>query len=147
MKMKAYAAAIVLLLLFPFAANTAEANVIDRIKDIYETPDKLKEMQEQYDAAAKQMEAQLEQSRQQTQALIESNETYREQNEALMAENEALVTKMEQAEASRKSLYRKAMWAAGIIIGLAAAYALSVRIWRYAVWRKQGRERQGVTLP
>ncbi|MDQ6422932.1 hypothetical protein RB620_26235 [Paenibacillus sp. LHD-117] len=153
------------LILFLFsaatAAETASAGVFDRIKDIYETPDRLEELQQSYDASIKAMEGQLEESRKQAQELIDrqdelqrSNEAYREQNEALAQENERLLRQMDELERSRESMYRKAAVAGGIVVALIAAYALSVRIWRYMVWRKQGRESRrhaddgrGVTLP
>lgn len=145
---KAIIVVILTIILFPAAAAPSHAGVFDRVKGIYEAPDKLQELQQQYEATKELMEGQLEQSRHQMQELLKANESYHRQNEALLAENEALLAKMEQAEASKKTWYKKVALAVGILVGLVAAYALSVRIWRYAVWRKQGREeQQGVMLP
>ena len=177
-------------------ASPAHANIIDRVKEIYQAPERLQELQRQYDetraqlerqletqrelleqqarnleaqlqtsqelfeAQAEQLEAQiqsqrelleaqaehLEASRRQAEALLarqeelqRENETYRQQNEALLAENQQLVERVKKAEESRQSILRIAATAAGVLIGLIALYSAALRIWRYAVWRRQGR--------
>ncbi|MFC6331747.1 hypothetical protein ACFP56_03865 [Paenibacillus septentrionalis] len=161
-----FIAAIILMITLT-TTETAEAGFFDRAKDIYNIPDKIEEIQMEYNAAKQAMEnqiatqqEQLEQSRKQAEelmnrqdALNESNEYYRQQNEQyrektemLLAENQNLLLKMEQMEQARKSLYHKLLIAAGSIIALVFLYALSVRIWRFAVWRRQVRTRE-VQLP
>ncbi|GKU77882.1 hypothetical protein [Paenibacillus sp. L3-i20] len=145
---------IFVVMLYPFASSIANAGVIDRIKDIYEAPDKLQEIQDNYDATKALMEGQLESqreelelSKQQASELLAQQESYRKQNELLMAENQQLLERMEKMEANRQSIYSKIAYTVGTLIALIALYAISVRIWRYIVWRKQGREQQGAFLP
>ncbi|MFD0959896.1 type VII secretion EssA family protein [Paenibacillus chungangensis] len=154
------AAALLLVILSGIVALPAHANMFERIKDIYDTPERLQELQNQYNDTKEQLEGQLktqleqleaqrkqlEESRRQTEELLQSqaemqrrNADYRQQNEALVAENQELMNRMQQAEENRKSLIRKVTWTAGILIGLIALYALAVRVWRFMVWRKQGR--------
>lgn len=147
--------------------NKAEAGFFERAKDIYNVPEKIEELQQEYNNAKQVMEEQiaaqheqLKQSRQQAEELLnrqnqlqESNEYYRQQNEQyreqanmLIAENENLLLKMEKMEQDRKSFYQKLVTIFVSLIALILLYALSVRIWRYIVWRKQGRPRS-VQLP
>lgn len=156
-----FTAMILFILTAAAAAETASAGVFDRIKDIYETPDRIDELRESYDASIKAVEGQLEESRRQAEQMLQrqeqleqSNEEYRARNEALAQENERLVAQMDELEQSRQSLFRKAAIAAGAVVALIAAYAVSVRIWRYLTWRRQGRDGRrhegdgrGVTLP
>lgn len=151
-------------------ADTVEAGFFDRAKDIYNMPEKVEEIQQEYDAAKQQLEnqmneqreqfetqlseqrEQLEQSRQQAEQLLsrqdelqESNEYYRQQSELLAAENQNLLLKLEQAEQERKSFYHKLVLVIGAVIVLFLLYAFSVRIWRYVVWRKQKSGRSVLT--
>lgn len=146
--------------MFPIWGPSVQAGVFDRIKDIYQAPDKLDELQEQYEATKSMLENQLQEqreqlelSRQQAIELLErqdelqqanesyraDNEAYRRQNEALLEENRNLIERMEELERKRQSLYRNAFTAVAVVAGLLAAYALSVRIWRFAVWRRHRR--------
>lgn len=163
-KIKAILLIIIGMLIFPIAATTSHAGMFDRFKDIYEAPDRLQELQDQYESTKEMMEGQLETQREQLELsrqqamdllaqqeeLMRSNERYQQQNEALLADNEALLAQMAQSEANRQAFYRKVGLTIGILLSMAAAYAVSVRIWRFAVWRKQGREGHdghGVMLP
>lgn len=162
-----FAAMILFLLSGATMAEKANAGVFDRIKDIYEAPDRLDELKESYDAGIKAVEGQLEESRRQAEQLLQrqteleqsneairaQNEAYQAQNAALAEQNEQLIQQMDKLEQSRQALYRKAVVAAGALVALIAAYALSVRIWRYLTWRRQGRDHRrqaddggGVTL-
>lgn len=119
---------------------TAEASVFDRIKDIYNTPEKIDELQQQYTDAVSSLEEQkqqLEQSIQQQQELILQNEQYRLQNEQLMLENTKLVNEMELVKQDRDSFIRKLIYTVVIFAIFILAYIVSVRVWRYVVWRKQ----------
>ena len=150
-------------------ASPVHANLFDRVKDIYQTPERLQQLQNQYDETKMQLEEQLEAQREMLRAQAEQletsrkqaeelmkrqeriereNESFRRQNEALLAERQELIERIEQAEEARRSAIRLAVMSAGILIGLFALYAFSIRIWRYAVWRRQGRDRgREVLLP
>jgi len=171
-----------LLLVFAFAISftmitPAEANFVDRMKDIYDIPERVEEIQQRYEAANQALTNQiteqrelLELSRQQTEELLlnqqqlqQSNEYYREQNEqyrlqneqyqeqtkALTESNQSLLLKMEQLEQDRKSLFQKAIITVIILLSVFLLYSLSIRIWRFAIWRRQERirRRQRVLLP
>lgn len=149
--------------------TTAEAGFFDRMKDIYDIPDRVEEIQQQYEATKQVMESQiaeqrelLELSRQQAEELLlhqeqlqqsneyyrEQNEQYREQTKMLAEENQNLLLQMELMEQKRKSLFQKLVITIGTLIGLFILYALSVRVWRFVVWRKQRRSRrQRVYMP
>ncbi|MDQ0112055.1 hypothetical protein [Paenibacillus harenae] len=125
----------------------AHAGMFDRIKDIYNTPEKLDELQQQYSDAQALLENQAEKLEQslivteqltQKQAeLTEQNEQYRLQNEELLAQNSSLQAEMEQMKQQRQSLIGKLITTAVVIVSLIVLYLASVRIWRFAVWRKQ----------
>ncbi|MDQ0060430.1 hypothetical protein [Paenibacillus harenae] len=125
----------------------AHAGMFDRIKDIYNTPEKLDELQQQYSDAQALLENQaqkLEQSlivteqlTQKQAELTEQNEQYRLQNEELLAQNSSLQAEMEQMKQQRQSLIGKLITTAVVIVSLIVLYLASVRIWRFAVWRKQ----------
>lgn len=153
---------------------TAEASFFDRMKDIYDIPERVEEMQQQYDATKQMMESQiaeqrelLELSRQQAEELLlhqehlqqsneyyreqneqyrEQNEQYREQTKMLAEENQNLLLQMELTEQNRKSFFQKMIITIGALIGLFILYGLSIRVWRFVVWRKQERRRK-VSLP
>ncbi|OMF23485.1 hypothetical protein BK133_24145 [Paenibacillus sp. FSL H8-0548] len=130
---------------------TAYAGFFDRIKDIYNTPEKISELEEQYikakEALADQMEASRQQSEEaakaaaeyarQQQELFEQNEQFRQQNEQLIAQNASMQAEMEQMKQDRQSFISKLINTVIIIVVVFLAYILSIRIWRYAVWRKQ----------
>lgn len=158
---------IVVILLFPIVSTKAEAGVIGRIKDIYEVPERMEELQEQYTATKQMLEGQLEeqrqqleQSRQQAEELAraqedllknneyfrQENELYRQRTEELNAENQQLQQRMEQMEQNRKALIRKIIISVSTVVILLVSYAISIRIWRYIVWRRHGRERQGTLM-
>jgi len=146
-----------LLLFAALPALPAEANMLDRIRDIYNAPDKVDELREQYEETARSLE---EQSRKLTEAeasleaysaeqarIREENELYRQQNEALRTQNLLLSERLEQLEqdkADKQSTYRKWMMTIGTAIALVVGYVLSIRLWRYSEWRRRKRLRGGV---
>ncbi|MEK4250896.1 hypothetical protein [Paenibacillus sp. FSL W7-1287] len=164
---KFIAAIMIIIFTLITTAEPAEAGFFDRARDIYNVPDKIEELQQEYNKAKQVLDEQLaaqqeqlEQSRQQTEELLsrqhelqESNEYYRQQNEQyreqtnlLIAENENLLLKMEKMEQDRKAWYQRLVLLVSAMFLLILLYALSVRIWRYIAWRKHGRTRS-VQLP
>lgn len=143
-------------------ATSAEAGFFDRVKDIYDIPERVKEIQQQYDATKQAMEDQiaeqrklLELSQQQAEELLlqqeqlqQINEHYREQTQMLTEENKNLLLKMDKLEQDRKSFFQKLIITISTCIALFILYSLSIRVWRFAVWRKQERiRRRKVLLP
>ncbi len=143
------------------APSPSQAGIIDRIKAIYSTPEKVDNLLEQYELQYEQTKQQFEDTQKalteqqqkyqesekqvaeyvrQQQELLAINEQYRTDNEKLQNQNTELSARlafMEQEQASRKSLIRKLIIMAITVIGLILGYFALIRIWRYFVWRSQ----------
>ncbi|MFC0211452.1 hypothetical protein ACFFK0_03145 [Paenibacillus chartarius] len=124
------------------SAASAHAAVWDRIKDIYDAPEKINELQADLTEAAQQ----IEESRKQAESLLQQNAELQRQNEALAQQNKQLQSQMEKMNAERSTLYRQLTSTGITAILLALGYFAAVRIWRYTVWRKQRRDNQEVNL-
>ncbi len=77
--------------------------------------------------------------KQESELYRQESELYRQQNEALAAQNAELLERMAQVEEDRRKWIRSTVLTVGGLILLFLAYAASIRIWRYLVWRRQGR--------
>ncbi|MCA0756087.1 hypothetical protein KP806_13605 [Paenibacillus sp. N4] len=129
------------------AAVPVNAGFFDRIKEIYNTPEKISELEAQYleaKAALDEQQEELEQSRiaaeeyaRKQQELAGQNEQYRLQNEQLIARNAGLQSELERMKSDRESFTDMLFRIAAIVAALAAAYYVSLRLWRYSVWRRQ----------
>jgi ABC-type multidrug transport system fused ATPase/permease subunit len=118
----------------------AQAGFFDRIKDIYNTPEKISELEQQYIEAKEALVDQrqlLEDSARKQQELIEQNEQFRQQNEQLIAKNASMQAEMERMKLDRQSFLSKLMNTVIILAALFVAYIVSIRVWRYMIWRKQ----------
>lgn len=119
---------------------TAHAGFFDRIKDIYNTPEKISELEQQYieakEALADQRQ-QLEESARKQQELLEQNEQFRQQNEQLIANNASMQAEMERMKQDRQSFLSKLMNTVIILAAVIVLYIVSIRVWRYMIWRKQ----------
>jgi len=151
-KLLRLAPAVACFLFFALPVPNAEAGLFDRIKGIYNAPDIVDELREQYEETARTLE---EQRRKLTEAedamrgfeeeqsrLRGENELYRQQNEALKTQNEMLAERLELLEkekADKQAMYRKWIVAVLSVVALIAGYVLSIRIWRYGVWRNRRR--------
>lgn len=133
-------------------APQAQAGMLDRIKGIYEAPDQLDEMREQYN----EMQSAYEEQQRQTMEALENtrieaerlaveqqrwqaeNERVRQENAALEAQNQLLqerVALLEQQEASRQSWIDRVLRVTITVLCLLVGYFISVRIFRYIIWR------------
>lgn len=146
-----------LLLFVALPALPAEAGMFDRIRDIYNAPDKVDELREQYEETARSLE---EQRRKLTEAeasldaysaeqerMRQENELYRQQNEELRTQNTLLTDRLGQLEkdkADKKAMYRRWMTMIGTAVALIVGYVLSIRLWRYSEWRRRKRLRGGM---
>jgi len=119
---------------------TVHAGLIDRIKDIYNTPEKISELQQQYieatEALAKQQQ-QLEESAKAAAAYALKQQELLEQNNQLIAQNVELQAEMDRMKQDKQSFISKLINTVIIIAAVFVAYIVSLRIWRYVVWRKQ----------
>jgi chromosome segregation ATPase len=164
---RASALVFILCLLIPLSllADTqqAQAGMMDRIKGIYEAPEQLEQMREQYtelkttyEEQQKKTEAALQASRVEAERLakeqrqwLAENEKVRQENAALEAHNQQLMQRvelLEQQEASRTSLMDRILKITITAILLLVGYFLAVRIFRYIIWRN-GRKSEPVTRP
>ncbi|GIQ71237.1 hypothetical protein DUZ99_13165 [Xylanibacillus composti] len=156
------------------ATSAVQASMIDRIKDIYDAPVKVEELQEKYEETRglilEQQELLLNQAKDLAEArkqaeqyaakqeeLMRENEKYREQNAELAERNATLANRndslaaeldaMREEREKRESLMRRL-----IVTGVTAAilvlgYFASVRIWRIMVWRRQHLQEKGKSAP
>ncbi|CAM4419177.1 hypothetical protein [Paenibacillus tarimensis] len=135
------------LFLLPFFIHPAKAGVMDRIKDIYNAPEKVEELQSKYLETQAALEQQMEKAERaaelyasQQQELLRQNEEYRQRNEVLSEQNAQLADRlaaMEKSQAERASFTRKIAQSVLVFAGMGLLYLLSVRVWRYLVWRRQ----------
>lgn len=149
--------------LFLFVPHqVAEAGMWSNIKDIFSAPAKINELEQQYTEAKQQLDEQKEQftesllqaeqnaAKQAEQyatrheELMQRNEEYRKTNEQLMEQNSSLLQEIEQAKQKQASFAQKLMQTVIIILIMITAYLLSLRIWRFLVWRKQRQVGRGV---
>lgn len=141
--------------------NEASANFFDRISDIYNAPEKFEELTESFRKEQERLTQQLdeqkdrlleaqqtaEQYARQQEELMKQNEQYQLQNEQLIKQNNTLLQRMETMEAEkseRNRLYSKIITSVLVVAGLALLYLLSIRIWRYNVWRRHKHTGGGV---
>ncbi|MBW7473777.1 hypothetical protein K0T92_03335 [Paenibacillus oenotherae] len=153
-----------LVLVFALAAlpiQHADASFIDRITDIYNAPEKVEELTESFKLQQEKLERELNEQQErlleaqqtaqqyaaQQEELMKQNEQYRLQNEQLSKQNNSLLQRMETMEADkskRSQFYRKIVTSVLVIAGMGLLYLLSIRIWRYNVWRKHKHSGGGV---
>ena len=118
------------------SAETVHAGIIDRIKDIYQAPDKIDEIKQQYTEANEALSEELAQSRLATEQLAQRQTELIEQNKALLEQNASLQTEIEQAR-QREQAFRDKLVTGVIFLGAGLlAYFMAVRVWRYLLWRK-----------
>jgi len=119
---------------------TVHAGIIDRIKDIYNTPEKISELQQQYIEATEALAEQQQQLEESAKAAAEyalKQKELLEQNNQLIAQNSELQAEMERMKEDKQSLISKLINTVIIIAAVFVAYIVSLRVWRYIVWRKQ----------
>ncbi|MGG1637011.1 hypothetical protein [Paenibacillus sp. NRS-1760] len=119
---------------------TVHAGLIDRIKDIYNTPEKISELQQQYIEATEALAEQQQQLEESAKAAAEyalKQKELLEQNNQLIAQNAELQAEMDRMKQDKQSFISKLINTVIIIASVFVAYIVSLRVWRYVVWRKQ----------
>ncbi|SDS34685.1 hypothetical protein SAMN05444162_1279 [Paenibacillaceae bacterium GAS479] len=129
----------------------ASAGVWDNLKDIYDTPAKVDELEKQYTESLSRLEEQqklLQEEYTRKQAELEARQQeLTEQNEQLVEENKALEAQMQQAEDRQATIKRSIAWTVLIISVTFLAYIAALRIWRYRIYRsQQQRDGRGTAL-
>ncbi|MFE5317889.1 hypothetical protein ACFQ88_04165 [Paenibacillus sp. NPDC056579] len=117
------------------AAAPVEAGFWDKVKDVYNMPDKVNELQEKYDSTMQQLS-------EQEQKLKEAQQY----SEMLVSQNSELLKQLEQMKQERESNRRTWISIGAAVVLLIALYILSVRIWRFTVWRRQRSQGSGSTF-
>jgi predicted PurR-regulated permease PerM len=154
---------IVLFIVFLLVPHqVAEAGMWSNIKGIFSAPAKIDALEQQYMDARQQLDEQkkhlaesllqaeqiaakqAEQYAAKQEELIQQNEQFRKANEQLMEQNKSLIQEMELAKQKQASFTQKLFHTALICISLITAYFLSLRVWRFLVWRKQKQVSRGV---
>ncbi|MFD2614233.1 hypothetical protein [Paenibacillus gansuensis] len=135
----ALAAAIASAAAMAVPATAGAESWLDRLKAIYDTPEKLDKVLQDYEAAKEQLEDQRDRIRE----AEERQQELARQNEALLRQNEQLMKQLQSLEQARlDQAARSRRWVA--MLGTAAAlllgYILSVRVWRHFIWRSQRAE-------
>lgn len=134
---------------FVLAAPAAKAGLIDRLQDIYRAPDKLEDIQTEYNKTKEELDRQAEQfalereeMQKRTEALSAQNETLASHNESLASQNAALLDRLDKAEREKEKKaerMRKILLTAGALLSMGLAYFLSIRFWRFLAWRRHHR--------
>ncbi|MGG1553860.1 hypothetical protein [Paenibacillus ferrarius] len=130
-------------------ASSAQASFFDRIKDIYQLPSNVEQIQKDYDAAKQQLEEQKgkidEQQEKLSEAMRQSKETEEKllsQNDALKQENEQLQARlkaMEELAQNKEKRNRKITTMILTVIGLVIGYFVIGRVVRFVLWRNRRR--------
>jgi septal ring factor EnvC (AmiA/AmiB activator) len=142
---------VVIGLLLPVSA--VQANIVDRVKDIYQLPDDFTKMQQEYEATKQQLEEQKQKLAEQKDKLAEAMQSSKETQDQLTAQNRQLqeqnanlqqrLQAMEKAANDKDKRNRKITYMISTAILLIGLYFVSGRLLRFAVWRRQkGRFRQ-----
>jgi septal ring factor EnvC (AmiA/AmiB activator) len=127
--------------------SVAQANIIDRVKDIYQLPDNFNKMQQEYDATKQQLEEQKQKLTEQKDKLAEAMQSSKETQDQLLAQNRQLqeqnaslqqrLQAMENAANDKANRNRKLTYIISTAIALIVLYFVSGRLFRLAVWRRQ----------
>ncbi|AEI45442.1 hypothetical protein [Paenibacillus mucilaginosus] len=130
-------AAVLLAALLPWPA--AEAGFMDRVKDIYGMPERVEELQQQYDDAQEELDASVKRSEETIRKFQQTQEQLLRENQELKSRNARLeeaigqMEAAERAEAERNRRITRTALAAG---GLVVLYFVLMRVVRLAVWRR-----------
>lgn len=140
-------AACAVILLAHSSTEAAAATMYDRFKDIYEVPDKVDELKSQYWEKQQELEAQTEElnrrteeMRSQTEKYVAETQALSQRNAALTEQNETLsaqLADMTKRQEARTALTRRVAYSVAVVLGMGLLYMLTIRLWRYSVWRRQ----------
>lgn len=121
------------------SVSTAEAGFVDRVKNIYQLPEQLDEIQKKYDAAKLQLELQNEklsesirQSKETEEKLIAQNQQLQAQKDELQQRLQTMEQQARDKEARTRKLTMLAVTAALLVVG----YFVTGRFIRWMVWRR-----------
>ncbi|MNI36829.1 hypothetical protein D3C73_908950 [compost metagenome] len=147
----ALALLVVITLLQPF--SVVEAGWFDRVKDIYQLPDHVEDIQQQYDETKRQLNEQMDKLADQKELLAQQQDKITEsikqslereeqliaQNRQLQEQNQGLQQRlmvMEEAAKAKEARNRKITIMIITAVSLVLGYFLLGRLFRVAVWRR-----------
>ncbi|OPH49634.1 hypothetical protein BC351_36930 [Paenibacillus ferrarius] len=133
---------LVILIGFMYPVSAAQASWLDRIKDIYELPENVQQIQKDYEATKQQLEDQKDKLSETIQRSKDTEEKLLGQNDALKKENEQLQERlkaMEQVALDKDKRNKKILYMAVTAVLLVVLYFVLGRVFRFIVWRRQKR--------
>lgn len=125
------------------SVSTAEANIIDKVKDFYYLPENMEKMQEQYEQTKQQLEEQKEKLAEAVRLSQETEAKLLAQNRQLAENNQTLQNRLqiiEEVARDREKLLRQIKYTGITAIVLVILYFLSGRIIRLSIWRRGKKE-------
>ncbi|MDQ0902167.1 MULTISPECIES: hypothetical protein [unclassified Paenibacillus] len=133
---------LVILFGFMYPASAVQASWLDRVKDIYQLPENVEQIQKDYEATKQQLEDQKDKLSEAIRHSQETEERLLGQNETLKRENEQLQERlkaMEQVALDKEKRNRKLTYMAVTAVLLVLFYFVLGRVFRFMVWRRQKR--------
>ncbi|NRF93922.1 hypothetical protein HQN89_23590 [Paenibacillus frigoriresistens] len=131
---------LIILFGFMYPASAVQASWLDRVKDIYQLPENVQQIQKDYETTKQQLEDQKDKLSEairhsQEERLLGQNETLKRENEQLQERLKA----MEQVALDKDKRNRKLTYMAVTAVSLVVFYFVLGRVFRFIVWRRQKR--------
>ncbi|NOV04640.1 hypothetical protein [Paenibacillus planticolens] len=133
---------LVIVIGFMFPVSAAHASWLDRVKEIYELPENMQQIQKDYEATKQQLEEQKDKLSETIRHSQETESKLLQQNETLQKENQLLQERlktMEQVALDKEKRNRKITNMIIAAVLLVVLYFILGRVFRYVVWRRQKR--------
>ncbi|KQX44722.1 hypothetical protein [Paenibacillus sp. Root444D2] len=133
---------LVIMVGFMYPASAVQASWLDRVKDIYQLPENVEQIQKDYETTKQQLEDQKDKLSKAIRHSQETEERLLGQNETLKKENEQLQERlkaMEQIALDKEKRNQKLTYMAVTAVLLIIFYLVLGRVFRFIVWRRQKR--------
>ncbi|MCY9667234.1 hypothetical protein M5X11_20250 [Paenibacillus alginolyticus] len=133
---------LIILFGFMYPASAVQASWLDRVKDIYQLPENVQQIQKDYETTKQQLEDQKDKLSEAIRHSQETEERLLGQNETLKRENEQLQERlkaMEQVALDKDKRNRKLTYMVVTAVLLIVLYFVLGRVFRFMVWRRQKR--------
>lgn len=125
-----------------YPAPATHASWLDRVKEIYQLPSNVEQIQKDYEATKQQLEEQKDKLSEAVKQSQEIQDRLLSQNDALKKDNEQLQERlkaMEQVALDKDKRNRKITYMVITAAALVVGYFLLGRVFRFFVWRRQKR--------
>lgn len=133
---------LVILIGLMYPAPAAHASWVDRVKEIYQLPSNVEQIQKDYEAAKQQLEEQKDKLSEAVKQSQEIQDRLLSQNDVLKKDNEQLQERlkaMEQVALDKDIRNRKITYMVITAAALVVGYFLLGRVFRIIVWRRTKR--------